>query len=333
MLLKDRWDKAAGPMVAIGMLGAGLVLFAAACSRHAPAAGGLPAAFNHSKDGAPMVRVPAGAFTMGTDEVHPDLPSQARSGSRPLKPYEVSVARADPDWRAAAERPARQVKLAAFAMDTQEVSNARYERFLAWIERTADHSGCHPDEPKGKDHRPRYWRDFNPLLANAAHARTLPFGAATFRAPDKPVVGVDWFDAWAYAAWAGKRLPTAAEWERAARGTDGRRWPWGNDWRWRLANTGGEKLGRDVPAKGMEHDGWIYAAPVGSFPAGRSPAGCDDMAGNAAEWVADGWRHGERQVRGGSSRNLPSGVRCVSRTYREAEYRDFDLGFRCAKSE
>jgi len=72
---------------------------------------------------------------------------------------------------------------------------------------------------------------------------------------------------------------------------------------------------------------------VGSFPGGRSPAGCDDMAGNAAEWVADGGPDGSREVRGGSSRNLPSAVRGAARSFREATYRDFDLGFRCAKGD
>ncbi|HMD60605.1 MAG TPA: SUMF1/EgtB/PvdO family nonheme iron enzyme, partial [Opitutaceae bacterium] len=240
------------------------------------------------------------------------------------------------------------VRLRAFAMDRYTVTNAQYRRFLADVSRNGDAPYAHPDQPRGKDHTPRYWRDFNPLLHDPWYARLAQFDAATFQGADKPVVGVDWFDAYAYAKWAGKRLPTEAEWELAARGTDGRRWPWGNDWKWGLCNIVGEKLGADVRSKGFEKDGYIYPAPVGTYPGGRSPLGCDDMAGNAAEWCADWYSPDEyktdtadnppgpatgteRSVRGGSSQNFPSNVRCAVRFHREPDFRSFTLGFRCAK--
>lgn len=274
----------------------------------------------HGGDGSAMMAVPAMEFTMGSAETHPDMPKEP-VGTKLIHPPDVLLARAAPGWNPPDSRP-RTVRLKAFAIDRYEVTNGQYRLFLA---EAPQHRFCHPDEPKGKDHTPRYWRDFNPLLKDAEYAKSAPFSRATFASDGKPVVGVDWWDAYAYAAWAGKRLPTEAEWELAARGVDGRRWPWGNDWAWGKANTGGEKLGTDVVTQGREKDGFIYPAPVGSFPAGRSPFGCDDMAGNVEEWCAGG------AARGGSSRSVPSGARCVSRSAYEREFRTFTLGFRCAK--
>jgi formylglycine-generating enzyme required for sulfatase activity len=292
-----------------------------------------------------MVRVPATRFTLGTSDAHPDLP-KTPAGTLPLHPSELVVARADSAWRLADERPAHPVRLSAFAIDRHEVTNAEYRRFLETGATT--HQRCHPSEPKNKDHAPRYWKRFNPLLADPQYAKTAPVSEQTFRADDGPVVGVDWFDAYAYAAWAGKRLPTEAEWELACRGPNGSRWPWGDDWRWGVANVGGERHGADVPARGFDKDGFIYPAKVGSFPGGRSALGCDDLAGNAAEWVSDwyaadayatgpevdprGPREGtQRVVRGGSSQSAPSQVRCSARAAREPEFRTFTLGFRCAR--
>lgn len=304
---------------------------------------GRPAAVDRT--GAAMVKVSAASFTPGSAEAHPDLP-KAPAGAAPLHPYELQYVRAEPAWRQADERAAGPVRLRPFAIDVTEVTNAQYRRFLA--EGAAGHRHCHPEEPKGKDHTPRYFRAFNPLLADPGYARAAPFRADSFTGDTQPVVGVDWYDAFAFAAWAGKRLPTEAEWEFACRGPKGSRWPWGDGWQWGLANLGGERRGADVPAKGKEKDGFIYPAPVGSFPGGRSAFGCEDLSGNAAEWVADVYRadawsrpQGEappaaapgapRSVRGGSSQSAPSQVRCASREAREPEYRAFTLGFRCAR--
>jgi iron(II)-dependent oxidoreductase len=138
------------------------------------------------------------------------------------------------------EGPAREVYVDAFYIDKYEVTNVQYEKF--W---------------KSTGHRP-----------------PLNWGKPGFNGPDQPVTGVSWEDAADYAAWAGKRLPSEAEWEKAARGTDSRRYPWGNKW-----SEGRCRSGNKNSTSGP--------VSVGSHPDGASPYGCHDMAGNAWEWCAD----------------------------------------------
>ena len=344
-LLHCRVARTVAAMLVIGSL------LSACAKKSAPAAvsadAAAPREIRHERDSSVMMVVPAATFLMGTADAHSDLPATPLVPGK-VKPSEIKYARAWEGWALADERPQHLVTLRGFAIDRYEVTNEQYRKFLDAVKQQGDLAWAHPDQPKGKDHTPRYWRDFNPLLHDPAFSRLAQFNAKTFTGEHTPVVGVDWFDAYAYAKWAGKRLPTEAEWELAARGTDGWRWPWGNDWQWGLCNVGGEKVGADVRVHGKEKDGYIYPAPVGSFPNGRSPYGCDDMAGNAAEWVADWYAAdqyravpvenpvgpaagAERVVRGGSSQNLPSNARCAVRVHREPDFRSFTLGFRCAK--
>jgi formylglycine-generating enzyme required for sulfatase activity len=144
----------------------------------------------------------------------------------------------------AIETPRRKVYVKSFLIDRYPVTNAEYAQFLEATKRSAPWTWPGGKYPAGED--------------------------------DYPVTGVSWEEAAAYAAWAGKRLPTAEEWEKAARGTDGRVYPWGNDWRedacWTDAADCPQALARTTP--------------VGAFPAGASPYGVMDMCGNVAEWTA-----------------------------------------------
>ena len=232
-----------------------------------------------------MVFVPAGEFRRGSDDGPND------------------------------EQPARALYLPDFWIDRHEVTNEQYGKFLAWMQQTKDHSKCHPNEPKNKDHVPAYWND------------------STWNQPNQPVVGVDWYDAYSYAAWARKRLPTEAEWEKAARGLDNRKFPWGNAWDDANANAQRKRQ---------------TTVEVGTFAGGASPYGAMDVTGNVAEWCAD-WHDANyyqsapdanpkgapsgtfRIVRGGSFFNLANECRVTTRSRSLPATRLFTIGFRCAK--
>ena len=156
------------------------------------------------------------------------------------------------------EKPQRSVDVPAFWIDVHPVTNARFARFIE--------AGGYANEqwwaPDGLA-----WRRKNRVEAPAM------WGQSGWDGGDQPAAGVSWYEADAYARWAGKRLPTDAEWEKAARGTDGRRYPWGDDWPHAGVCNFDMQVGR--------------TSPVGLYPAGASPFGCQDMAGNVNNWVAD----------------------------------------------
>ncbi len=160
-----------------------------------------------------------------------------------------------------------------FLIDRYPVTNQRYD---VWAIGTAaiEHLHCHPDEPESKDHR-------RGLIGDTR------FG------PDHPAVGVDWFDAYAYLAHHGKRLPTELEWEKTARGENGARYPWGEEFDPHSLRWFGAVFG---PPKSLEH--WrgtlctfndttpeVTTVPVGSYPKNVSCYGVADLVGNCWEWT------------------------------------------------
>ncbi len=156
------------------------------------------------------------------------------------------------------EKPQRRVELNAYWMDVYPVTNGRFALFL--------HAGGYEE--------PRWWtaEGWNWRLAKQV-TEPRQWRQPGWDGPDQPVAGVSWYEADAYARWAGRRLPTDAEWEKAARGTDGRRYPWGDDWPTSDRANFDMLLGRTTP--------------VGLYLAGASPYGCLDMAGNVNNWVSD----------------------------------------------
>jgi hypothetical protein len=137
--------------------------------------------------------------------------------------------------------------------------------------------------------------------------------------PNWPVTGVSWYAAKAYCAWAGVRLPSEAEWAWAARGKEGREYPWGRE-------------EPDAPRANYGETGPGHATPVGLYPAGATPEGIEDMAGNVLEWVEDAAEGGKlRVVRGGSWRVDVSKLGSEARLKAEPAFRYYYVGFRVAR--
>ncbi len=172
----------------------------------------------------------------------------------------------------------------------------------------------------------------------ACPARTLVGGERRLLAPNLPVTLVTAGDAEAYCRFRGARLPTEAEFERAARGTSGRHYPWGDLYNSRLANHGRLGIDRLDPSDGFEE-----LAPVGSFVSGRTPDGFLDLAGNAAEWTASVYserhglppepgRTGDRVIKGGHFAQAAAWLRGAARDALDSSAKKPFVGFRCARS-
>ena len=261
-----------------------------------------------SAPGQQMLPIPRGTLLMGSDQGTPD------------------------------ERPVHRVTISAFSIERFEVTNAEFTAFVGSTGYVTDpeRAGVGWDwDGEWRKVRGADWR----------HPQGL--GSSLDGLDHHPVVQVSWRDANAYCRWRGARLPTEAEWERAARGDGGRTYPWGDEaprdgMRYRAS------YGSDACCRADAGDGYLVTAPVGSFPSGQSPFGVYDLAGNVWEWVDDSfdpefYRHspavdpvnrtpaGRKVIRGGGWGNNPWGLRS---TLRHANAPDLGLsmaGFRCAR--
>jgi formylglycine-generating enzyme required for sulfatase activity len=266
-----------------------------------------------------MVYVPAGEFWMGSDRKRDKLASY-------LEPYE-------------------KLTLDAFWIDQTEVTNAMFARFISatGYQTTAELEdfSSYLDLQK----RAWFWSGADWKHPNGPESNIDALG-------DHPVTQVSQLDAETYCQWAGRFLPSEAQWVKAARGTDSRVYPWGDALdSGELANFADKNLGLKNTVRGTApgvkniDDGYQYTAPVGSYPAGASPYGALDMTGNVSEWTTTCFDTPENarvrpqpgmkfcQTKGGSFLNPASGVRAAYNLERNpappgnpGSY----LGFRCA---
>lgn len=267
-----------------------------------------------------MVYVPAGEFWMGSDRKRDKLASY-------LEPYE-------------------KLTLDAFWIDQTEVTNAMFARFISatGYQTTAELEdfSSYLDLQK----QAWFWSGADWKHPNGPESNIDALG-------DHPVTQVSQLDAETYCQWAGRFLPSEAQWVKAARGTDSRVYPWGDALdSGSLANFADKNLYFVPPIYGLDpgdkniDDGYQFAAPVGSYPGGASPYGALDMAGNITEWTSTCYSPpktnrvqpapGEQfcRLKGGSFRGSAAAIRPASNEHFNPAppgHGRFDLGFRCAE--
>lgn len=344
-----------------------IVIVGRASRRLAGGGGGKPVGLGHamvlravtaiagSEQPADLARIEESLFPGGTDSGrYPQLPEQNAEhrgthdhASRPSEtmrhvPGGPVVGGPPPafdpatllfDW----DDPREERRCADFWMDTVPVSVAEYDRF-ALSPAAREHTYCHPAEPAGKLHLR------NTLLDPRS-------------GPDHPVTGVDWFDAYAYARSAGKRLPTETEWQRAGEGAERRAYPWGDDFDGRLATC----MPAPSPAAWEGVLGWrrdllrLFDEPPAATtvargrPGSESPYGIRDLSGNVWEWTASGFdgppfspsaltanvmdtiydTRSYAVIKGGAWSTPPEQAAVAFRGRDLAYDRHFEIGFRC----
>jgi len=276
--------------------------------------------------------IPAGSFLMGSDKVDTSGKQQEYGLVKPLF---------------LDEHPAHRVELPDYYIDRYEISNAQYKKFVLETGRAEPFSWTQngfnllESRLRASDLETLRWIateyfKFDIDTRSVTKKRLLQLMQKDRAMKNRlPVTSVSWYDANTYCQWAGKRLPGEAEWEKAARGEDGREFPWGNEWDTGLTNVGDD----------ADWEGGI--APVGSYENNQSPYGVYDMAGNVWEWTADWYQpyanndytskdFGETQkvIRGGGGGvghySLSFFFRSAMRGNAAPNTQSGDVGFRCA---
>jgi formylglycine-generating enzyme required for sulfatase activity/predicted Ser/Thr protein kinase len=263
-------------------------------------------------DNQPMVFVGGGQFTMG--------------------------ASADDPAALDNQKPAHVVTLSPFWIDRTEISN---RQFAAFVQITG-----YQTDAEARGIAMVWFRNQWTELPGGDWRHPYGPGSTSDEHPNEPVVAVSWNDAAAYCIWAGARLPSEAEWEKAARGTDGWTWPWGDKWDGSKLNYCDTRCPDPAHDAGAD-DGFALLAPVDAFAQGASPYGVLNASGNVAEWVAD-WYDGayyanspgrdplgpptgaERVLRGGSWFASQARTHTTTRSSLSPDTAYGNVGFRCA---
>jgi formylglycine-generating enzyme required for sulfatase activity len=278
---------------------------------------GLPLELTCLTDNMDMILVPASKFIMGTGE------SECKLIIQLMQPWAARGTKSPPLSRSwfAPEMPQREISLDAFYIDKCEVTNTMYKRFC-------EATGYIP---------PSHWHDGNIPQSTEYH----------------PATNVSWHDALHYAQWVDRRLPTESEWEKAARGTDARLYPWGNQishyrLHYILPYTPDDLNNAELMLELSKRQSHLVAN-VDDYPTGASPYGVLDMLGNVWEWTQDWYDKAyyntapivnptgpttgtHRVIRGGGSSYDPEKLRCAYRARMEPDVHDVSVGFRCAVS-
>lgn len=296
------------------------------------------------RDAARMILVPAGRCVVGTPH------DEAREVETLVPWYPATVA----------ESPEARPVVGDYLIDRCEVTCGLFAEFLnairarglhrdgaIWAVDEADQALC-VDAVEFVARRG---------IDGSDHAVGVTFREGGWKptAPEHcPVTLVTWFGAVSYARFVGCGLPTEIEWEKAARGPDGRRFPWGDAYDWRLANTADRWLGREIrDQRSWDEDfhqkgrgpAWLASRPlpVGAVSGGESYFGCEDMVGNVAEWCVNPWAESAcaaaakppdarpfRSMRGAGRYGYAAIARCACRRRRDPHSVSENLGFRCA---